>query len=144
MKGTIAKVVAGGAMAILVLWGSVWGFRWLTAGPAGALGARETILSGEFRVAAYQHFFNLCAAIQGLEASLDAQNELLAQTTETREGQRVRANIAGITAELGRAIAKYNTDARKNYTEGQFRDLDLPYKLSTDYKKGEKTSCGTR
>ena len=138
------KWIIRGIIVLLVLWGAVWGFRWITAGPKGALEARETILSGEFRVAAYQHFFNACAAIQGLEVSLDAQNDLLGQTTEAKERRRVGANIAGITAELGRAVAKYNTDARKGYTEGQFRDLDLPFKLNTDYKKGERTSCGTR
>ena len=130
----------GVVLGLLLLWGAVWSFRWVTARPSGALGARETILSGEFRIAAYQHFFNLCAGIQGLEASLGAQTELLKQTTDSREQNRVRANIAGITAERGRAIAQYNADARKDYTEGQFRDLDLPYLLDP---KGW-TSCGTR
>ena len=139
--GIIASV--GVVVGFLVLWAAIWGFRWITADPIGRLGARETILSGEFRVAAYQHFFNACAAVQGLEAGLDAQRELLGQT-DGKDRQRVLANIAGITAEWGRAVAKYNADARKDYTEGQFRDLDLPYQLQTIYKEGGRTSCGVR
>ena len=138
--GKIIRAVVAIVVGVAILWGVLYGIAWFTADPLGSLKARQTILSGEFRVAAYQHFFNLYSAVQGLEASLEAQSDLLAKTTDPKEQLRVRANIAGIMAERGRAVAQYNADARKDYTEGQFRDLDLPFQLNPTYTLGGKTT----
>lgn len=62
-----------GAFGNLVLWvlgilaliglvvGITAGVRWVTAPAKGKLQAREQINSGSFRIAAYNHFFDLCA-----------------------------------------------------------------------------------
>jgi len=116
-----------------------------TANIVGRGEAHIRIQSADFRIPAYNHFFDLCAAIQADEASLDAQSdELSALTQGTRDYNRVLTNIAGIVADRQRAIAQYNADARKDYTIGQFRDSNLPYQLdTTQHKKGEQTSCGS-
>ncbi len=118
-----------------------WGWRWFAAPIEGKVGARETIQSGASRIANYEHFFNLCAAIQGNEAQLDALDDE-AKATPPSEMSRVRANITGVRAARAGAIAQYNADARKSYTQGQFRDSDLPYQIpASDWQKGSRTSC---
>lgn len=118
-----------------------WGWSWVTSPTAGKVEARKTINSGPFRISAYQHFFNLCSSIQGLEGTLDAQERLLVGATGD-ERDRIRANIAGIEGARAQAIAQYNAEARESYTIGQFRSKQLPYQIPTDpYSKGEHTSC---
>lgn len=143
-KGWYANIwlwVLGIVALVIALTLISWGFGWVFAGPKGALQARQEILSGANRIQAYNHFFDLCASVQKLEVSLDAQQAELA-TAIGDDRERIQANIAGITAERGGAIAQYNADARKSYTIGQFRSLALPYQLPTsEYVKGAPTSC---
>lgn len=130
-------------VALVLIVGGVWAFRWYTAEFRGKLDAREEILSGASRISAYNHFFNLCSSVQANEASLDAlRDELAATEPGSKDYSRVLSNITGVRAARGRAIAQYNADAAKNYTVGQFRDLDLPYELAVaDYDGGNKTQC---
>ena len=122
----------------------VWIVRYYSADVRGKVTARETILSGPSRIAAYNYFFNLCSAIQGHERALDALTNELDQTTLEKDRSRVISNITGLTSQRARSIAQYNVDARKDYTIGQFRDLSLPYQLPfIEYKKGVYTSCGS-
>jgi len=112
----------------------------VTAEIKGKVEAQQEIMSGENQIARYNEFFDVCANIQSLEYSLDAQYALL----ENAEDQdRVRYNIAALEAQRARQIAQYNADSNKSYTWGQFRDSDLPYQLdATPYQnKGEKTKC---
>jgi hypothetical protein len=126
---SILTIVAVGAL--------VFGIRWATAPAKGKLAAREQIQSGQYRIAAYDHFFDLCSSIQGLEGQLAAQRAALSTATGDEEA-RISANVAGIEGERARAIAEYNADARKSYTLGQFRASDLPYRLDAK----ETTTCG--
>lgn len=144
-KGAFS-VIAGWVIALVVLGSvitvSLWAAGVIFAPQIGKGEARKQINSGSFRIAAYDHFFDLCAAVQGQEAALDAQ--YTERTTATGDDlQRVQANIAGISAQRGRSIAQYNADARKSYTVGQFRASDLPYQLSTTAYTagGGKTEC---
>lgn len=111
-----------------------FGIRWVTATPKGKLSAREQIQSGSYRIAAYDHFFNACASIQGLEGQLAAQQQA-AQTATGDDLSRINANIAGLRGARAQAIAEYNADARKSYTLGQFRASDLPYQIPDDEGK---------
>ena len=132
----LTGMVIGGVIA------GAWAFRYFTADVRGRIDAQEIRKAGPLRVAAYNHFFNLCASVQGLEASLEAQEAQLAVTESGKDRERVRSNIAGLTAERERSIRQYNADARKDYTIGQFRDSDLPYQLPTSHYEGGRTSCG--
>lgn len=143
MKGKIVLWVLGGFIVLALLIGGIWAFRYYTAGVRGVIGAQEQIQSAPSRIANYNHFFDLCASVQGAEAALDAQYAQLAATQDPKEQARILSNIAGISAQRERSMRQYNADARKDYTAGQFRDSDLPYQLSvTEYKKGARTSCG--
>jgi TPR repeat protein len=129
-------------VTIAAIAGIAFGIRWVTAGPKGALEAREQIKSGPSRIAAYNHFFDLCASVQSDEARLDAQRDELASATGD-DVARIHANIAGLMSDRAEAINEYNADAEKGYTIGQFRASKLPFQLSTDAytTNGDKTQC---
>jgi hypothetical protein len=140
-----ALAVVGGVLALVALvigvWALAFGISWFTAGPKGKLEARQQILSGQYRIAAYDHFFDLCVSVQNAEASLDAQNaELVDATGDDRE--RIKANIAALTAVRLGGINQYNADALKDKQIGQFRASGLPQQLPViPYKRGTQTSC---
>jgi len=138
--GNMALWVIGLVVLGAVITASLWGFGVIFAPQIGKGEARKQINSGDFRIQAYDHFFNACASIQGLEGQLDAQKEALSTATgDTRD--RILTNIAGIQGARSQAIAQYNADARKGYTIGQFRASDLPYQLPVGAYTGGKTSC---
>lgn len=121
---------------------AVFGIRWLTAPARGKLQAREQIQSGDSRIQAYDHFFNLCASVQSIEGKLDAQyNERAAASGD--DLRRINTNITGLTGARFDAVTQYNADAHKDYTIGQFRSSQLPFELPAtyDYKKGVHTQC---
>ncbi len=138
---TVGSIV-GILMVMAMVWGLAFGWGWITAGPTGQLEARQDILSGDNRIAAYNHFHNLCASIQGNEGQIDELESTL-ETISDDSRDRILVSIAGVRGARHQAIAQYNADASKDYTIGQFRDLDLPYKLvDQDYPEGGKTKCG--
>lgn len=142
LKAALASF--GGIIAvillILVIAGSVFAIRWVTAGPKGKLAAREQILSGDNRIQAYNHFFDLCAAVQTDEASLDAQYQLLA-ASKGDDRERIVTNIGALLADRAGAVNQYNQDAQKSYTIGQFKSSKLPWQLSDTFHRGRHTVC---
>lgn len=138
---TTAGVFAGfllliAVCALLALGG--WAWMYITAEPKGIAEAERQIESAPSRIANYEHFYDLCAEVQGLEASLSAQRVALEATGSESERERLRSNIAGLTAQRARTIARYNADARKSYTRARFLGQDLPRSLDLNQ---EKTTC---
>lgn len=125
----IAKWLLFTVVAIGILTAIGWGWRYATAPIAGKVAAEQQLESAASRITAYNHYFNLCSAIQGYEGALVAQQAIL-EAADGDEAVRTRANIAGITAQRTRAIAQYNNDVAKAYTTGRFFDGQLPTKLS--------------
>lgn len=133
--GRIIAVVVG---SLIVLSLAVFGIRWVTAPAQGSLEAREqTVGSGTFRLAAYQHFFDLCAAAQAQGDRLAVQHEQLELTDDPTQQARIQQNIAAIQSVQAEKIREYNTDATATYTQGQFQSRDLPYQISADRETGE-------
>lgn len=123
----------------------IWGFGVATAGLYGKGEAMKQVQSAEFRLEAYNYFYNQCASIQSLEGRID---ELTAQLNQFQSGTReyyyTVASLTGTKSLRHEAIATYNADARKEYTEGQFRDSDLPYQIPDNgypLINGGKTQC---
>lgn len=141
--GAGALIFIGTVVLIVGLSVGIFVMRVVFAPQIGEGEARITINSGDMRIGAYNHFFNLCAAIQADEASIDAQNALLTDTTDGDDASRISQNIAALQANRGRSIATYNADAAKDYTIGQFRDSDLPYYIQPGQYEpdGKGTSC---
>lgn len=141
MKATTPKLILfimAAALGLALLSGSIWAWRYYTAEVRGIVGQEERVQSPLHRMGAYSHFFDLCAAVQGHEATLVSARTQLADTGDEKERQRIRANIAGIEAQRARSIARYNADARKDHTIGQFRDSGLPFELDVNQ---EETRC---
>lgn len=134
-----AAAVIAGVLAVGLLAGAVFAFRWVTADIRGAADAREqTLADGDFRIAAYDHFFALCASVQGHEGRLASlQEELAGDPSESRR-QQLEASLTAVRSQRRADIASYNADAARDYTVGQFRDSDLPYQLDPN---SEETQC---
>lgn len=136
--GILAGVVAWG-LIVLLIFGASFAVRWVIAEPAGQLEARERIQSGDFRIAAYDRFYDLCASVQADEDRVDnLQAELDDEATTDDRAAQVRASITAVKSSRSEKIRRYNTDAQKDYTRGQFRDSDLPYRIDPS---GEDTRC---
>ena len=138
-------------LALVGVWlftAAVWGIGVATAGIYGRGEAYKQIQSADFRIQGYQTFFNQCASIQGLEGQIDELNAALNKYYErgSREYNITVTSILGVKGARHQAIAKYNQDAVKNWTEGQFRDVDLPYRITdTNYPdEGGKTVCAVK
>jgi hypothetical protein len=136
-----ALIVIASVLAVAAIMVGAYAIKWATADVRGNVAANEAIKADpQFRIEAYERFFNACASIQALEAQLVAQTaELEAKPTEKRRLQ-IATNITALTGARGEAVAQYNADARKSYTAGQFRSSDLPFQLPTLMPEGG-TQC---
>jgi hypothetical protein len=122
----------------------VFGFGWFSNSTANFRGnvAKKNLVeaNGNYRIAAYDHFFDLCAGVQSDEASIkNLQDEL--QGSPAPDAQRITVIQASITAlknARATAINQYNVDAAKSYTEGQFRSSHLSFKLDLN---AQETTC---
>lgn len=134
-----AGIVIAAVLGFALLIGGVFAFRWFTAEPRGALDAREQVLAdGDFRIAAYNHFFGLCSSVQAQEdREVSLTTELETSPSESRRSQ-IQASLTAVRSQRAELIRTYNADAAKDYTSGQFRDADLPYQLDIDNKE---TQC---
>lgn len=141
MKNTfgVFGIVVASLVAIGLIVAAVWAITYYTADTRGKISANERIKADpNFRIAAYDQFFNLCSAIQGDEGRIASQQELLDSATTDEERRQVRTTIAAIKGSRLAKINRYNADAARNYTVGQFRDSDLPYRLNPNDKE---TTC---
>lgn len=130
--GCLGLVVLAVALTI-----GAWFVRVHFAETIGRGNARIQLQGANYRIPAYDHFFNLCASVQNAEAGLDAQMAMSAS-------DRKEYNIAALQATRARGINQYNADAAKDYTLGQFRDSGLPYHLDpTEYTGENKTQCAS-
>jgi hypothetical protein len=126
------------AVGIALIWGlvaGIWGLGVATAGIYGRGEAHKEINSADFRIAAYESFFNQYASIKGLEGQIDELTATLALLEPgTREYNYTLTSLTGTKGLRHQAIQRYNADAMKDWTEGQFRDADLPYQIpDTNY-----------
>lgn len=108
------------------------GYKFLMYKSASTIGKMDADIktaSGDSRIFSYNHFFDLCASIQGYEASIAAQSKII-PNVEGEELMRVRTNIASIEAQRVRAIVQYNADSAKIETVGRFKNNNLPQNLN--------------
>ena len=71
-KFLISVLIITSVLIVVGLIVGVWAYRYYTAETRGKIGAREQIQSSSSRISGYNHFFNLCASIQGHEGALDS------------------------------------------------------------------------
>jgi predicted Zn-dependent peptidase len=145
--GLSARAIAAWAIfiAALLIAASMWLLGWgffarETADFRGQTGQIEEISAdADYRIATYEKFFDLCAAVQTKEAELAAaQAELALEGLSDYRRQQLNANITAITAARAELINQYNADAAKADTAANFQSSDLPYTLDIE---SETTTC---
>lgn len=142
-KSTIAMWVALGAVVIAIPVLAVYGAGWwkqITADFRGDTDVVEQISAdADYRIAAYEWFFDQCAAVQTKEAELAAaQAELETEGISDYRRQQVNTNITAITAARAELINEYNAEAQKADTAANFLASELPYELNLN---DEETTC---
>lgn len=146
-KGALAAIVLGAVaitVTLVIATMAVFGVGWFqrsTAEFRGETAALEDILADpDRRISAYEHFFDLCASIQGHEDTIRAlETELAGDPSDSRREQ-IQGAITANQAQRDGKIRQYNTDAAQDYTVGQFRGADLPDRLDTNDKE---TTCAS-
>ena len=146
-KATGAAVAVGTALiAVFIILAVMWIFgvgfmKQVTAPWRGETEKRELVEgSGAFRIAAYDHFFDLCTTIQGQEATIASLGQELKSDPSEARREQINATLTTLRAQRVQNIAAYNNDGAKDYTVGQFRDSDLPYPLNPNQ---ESTTCAS-
>lgn len=131
-------------LIVAVLLGAMWifGIGWFQRGTAdfrGQTGLIErTKANAAFRQQAYDHFFDLCSAVQGDEGRIEALEEENAASPTPERRTQIQASITAVRSSRTEKIRTYNNDAAKDWTVGQFRANDLPARLDPN---GESTTC---
>ncbi|MFH8483131.1 hypothetical protein [Streptomyces sp. NPDC018055] len=133
-----AKIACCAILAAALLSAGIFALRWVTADVRGEASKREqTIANGAFRIATYEEFYDLCAAVQTSEQQLKAlQTELDGKPSPDRE-ERLRSSITAVTASRAESITTYNSKATQEHRTA-FQDARLPYTLDITTKE---TTC---
>lgn len=111
---------------------------WATADTRGKVAVHNRIHGdATYRIAQYDHFFDLCAGVQNREAAISNAQEESKTATQARKEQLAAVITANrnIRAEL---INQYNADASEAGTKGNFLASNLPYHLDLN---SEETQC---
>lgn len=135
----IGAIIAGIIAFVLALSVGVWALAVWWAPWKGAGDQRiATVGNASYRIAAYDHFFDLCAQVQATEDQLATAN---ARSVDAgagfSEGQK-DAVLAALRNSRATLIRQYNADASKRYTQAQMLASDLPAKLDPNQ---ENTEC---
>lgn len=146
-KGVLA-LIGGTALVIVVglLIGSMFLFSFgffsqKTANFRGETEKRNQIeANGAFRVATYNHFYDMCAQVQTAEQSVANLKEELLTTDDAQRKLVINASITALRNTRAEIINQYNVDSRKSYTEQQFKASDLPATLKITDKETECTA----
>ena len=121
------------------------GMNYATAGLLGSVEAEVEIKSGDFRLQAYDQFFDLC---EGVQVNEDVMDESWRQIQRLEVGskawQRKDEEFSAQYRARQEGIREYNADANRSWTVGQFRDENLAFKLDPepyDPEERNKTVC---
>lgn len=118
-------------IAILVLIVVIGAFTFVWAPWKGAIEQRnQTQGSGSYRIAAYDHFYDLCGDIQ-------AKEDQIANVTANPPAN-ADVILLALNNSRNSLIREYNADARKADTLAHFKASDLPYQIDPTE---ESTSC---
>lgn len=144
LRAILASAIA---LAVLIAAASMWIFGWgffqrETADFRGETDQVEQISGdADYRIAAYERFFDLCAAVQTKESEIEAaQTELDSTDPSDYRKQQLNANITAATSARAELINEYNADAAKEDTAANFRASGLPHQLDIEQEHTECTA----
>lgn len=132
---SIAKKVGLSIVAFIALLAVIAGIMfasgtlsYLTAPFRGAVDAQEQTQSGTYRIAAYEEFYNRCAAVQADEDRIRNIEQERETADEVRASQ-LATTLTAVQNSRAQKIREYNSASRQEATRGQFRDSGLPFEL---------------
>lgn len=131
-------------ISALVAFASMWVFGWgmfqrETANFRGETAQQERVFADpNYRIQAYESFYDLCVAVQNTEAQIRSQEAELESGPSAQRRDQVNTNLNALRAAREARINEYNANARMSETRANFHASDLPYQLDTDQ---EKTTC---
>lgn len=138
----VGKIASIGVLAAIGIIGFVYligGAQMLTAPFRGVVEQTETVNKGDYRIAAYDKFYDRCSAIQADEdriKNLESERE----TADEQRRSRIDSTLTAVKNSRAEKVRGYNADAAKEATAGQFRSSDLPHRIDID---GE-TECSAQ
>lgn len=111
-----------------------------TADFRGTVERNERIMGdGDYRIAKYNQFYDLCSSIQSQQATIENQEEAAQMTDDPEQKQIYESGVLAAKNSQAENIAKYNSLATdSNDNASQFRDSGLPYQI----ENGENVTCG--
>lgn len=98
----------------------------------------QTQADADYRISAYDQFYDKCSGVQSLESKIENLTEELEAAEDEKRKSVLNTSITASKNKRAEMINDYNADARKEATRGQFRASDLPYELS---EEEEETVC---
>jgi hypothetical protein len=138
-----ALIAIGCLLGLVVLVVGGYAIQYYTADTRGKIAENEAVHADpNYRIAQYNHFYDLCASVQSFELQMDA-NDARAVDDSFPQSQK-DAVQAALQNTRSTNITQYNADARKADTAANFKASDLPWQLDSalyDPKVGNKTSC---
>lgn len=135
--GLGALAAIGALIIVILLIGSMWVFGYgffidHTANRQGESQKKELIdASGQYRVGAYEHFFDACATIQSDQFRVTNIKEAL-KADPKPTGQylvTLQASYTAANQKFMEDVNQYNQDSRQSYTLARFKSADLPYQI---------------
>lgn len=115
----------GITLAVLAVPSVIFGWsllqRYFWAGPKGAVEQKEQTNKGNYRIRAYDRFYEIVEEVDGIKLKLAAYPQKLdvRQRTECIGLLSIRANL----------VAEYNAKSKAVNTTGQWKASGLPYTL---------------
>ena len=143
MKKKITITVFSVVIAVAIILAAVYGgglMQRMTADFRGETGQIEqTQADADYRISAYDQFYDKCAGIQTLESKITNLSDELEETEDEQRKSVLNTSITASKNKRAELINDYNADARKEATRGQFKASDLPYEIDINE---EGTACG--
>jgi len=145
VKAGVGWFVGGVVLLFVVMLIGVFGFGWFQKGTAEFRGdVRETeqvVADPQYRVAAYQEFFQLCTGVQTAEASIAASTDELSRTTDPDRRIQLESNLSAGKTQWANLVNQYNNKAMQDRTQARYFPPNLPPQLGPVYREGMRTTC---
>lgn len=132
------------ALVLVLVLASMWIFGWgfvsrTTADYRGGTDATEQVhADGGYRIAAYEYFYDLCAAVQTKEDEIGFQESELDTKPSASRAEQIQSNLTALRNKRAELINEYNAESAKADTKANFKASDLPFRLDVDAKE---TKC---
>ncbi len=132
----VLAVVGALVLFVVLVYGSIYFSTQVSMDTADRRGEADKMeqveADGSYRIAKYDRFHNLCQDIQ-------AKNEQIKLAEDSLSGTRETEVVLAHESTKAEMVGDYNSMAAQDYTAGQFRDSDLPYRIDVNDRSIE---CG--